>query len=156
MPPRAPNRLVLVLCATAAVSVSGCGGGDSSTTSSSSGSDFASQANEICVGVSTQSAALASPTDELSSIAAYTKSTLAIIKPAVTEMHALTPPEGQKSEFHAYLTALDEEIQLEKGLYYAANSGDAPGVNALLKDIKATGAVQKAAALGLTECAKGV
>jgi hypothetical protein len=153
---RNPSPLTLALsaaCASAAIAVAGCGGGDDSSTTS--GDSFVSQADAICSDVATQSAALASPTDEMSSLAEYTKSVIAIIEPAVKEMHALTPPEGQESAFHAYLTALEEEIELEKGLYDAANEGDAPGVNALLKDIKAVGAVQKAAALGLTECAKG-
>jgi hypothetical protein len=159
MPNRHPSRTTLTLsaaCTIGAIAIAGCGGGnDNSEPSTASTSSFVSQADAICADVTAQSAGLASPTNEMSSLAEYTKSELAIIKPAVGEMHALTPPEGQQSEFHAYVTALENEIELEKGLYDAATEGDAHGVDALLKDVQALGTVKKAAALGLTECAKG-
>lgn len=154
MTTRSPFCLTpVLLVACAAIAIAGCGGDDDS--SSTGGSDFVAQANAICVDVSTQSAALTPPTNEVQSFVKYTEGGLAIIEPALKKMQALTPPEDQKQEFEAYLAAIKKQIQIEESMHDAAVAGNAQAVSALVKDLEADGTVQKAAALGFTECAKG-
>jgi hypothetical protein len=161
MPIRTSSRMALALmtaCAVAAITTAGCGGGDdsdsTSTSSTVSQADFVSQADDICSGVRTQISTLASPTDDMQSVAAYTAGGVAVLKPALAKLQALMPPEDLKAHFETYLDTAENQIQVEQRINDAATAGDAKAVNALFKDLQSEDTQREAAALGFTVCAQ--
>jgi hypothetical protein len=145
--------------AAAAIAISGCGGGDDSSSTSSSTpltqDDFVSQADAICADVRTQVSDIAPPTNQMESLAEYTASGLAILKPAQEQLQALTPPEDQRTKYEAYLAMVESQIQVEEALHDAEIAGDADAVKARVKELRSEETQQAAAGLGFTECAKG-
>jgi hypothetical protein len=158
----------LVLVCGAVIAIAGCGGGDDSSTTASTSAgvatgltplsqeDFVSQANAVCADVNSQIEALAPPTNDVASVAKFTKQGLAIVVPAAEKLAEIVPPADLQGRYTQWLGALAKQVSLEQGIQSAAQAGDADTVNASIKELQSENEVndQLASALGLTECAK--
>ena len=170
MQSRLPSRsrlALLALAAAASLAVAGCGGDDdtTATTAGVSGAtgasgtplsqdEFASQANAICSDVNDQLRGLEAPTNDLDSIAAFTKEGLAIVEPALQQFQTITPPEDLQSTWDQYLSSAQQQIDLDKQLQAAAEAGDTEQVKSLIKQVQALNNDALAKKLGLDTCAE--
>lgn len=159
----------LLVIATAALAIAGCGGDDDTTTASTGASgatgaggsalteeEFVSQADAICADVNGQIEGLQAPTasDDLATLSDFAQQGLDIVEPAVEQFQALVPPEDLQDQWEDYLSSVEDQVDLDRQLADAAAAGDTQEVNSLVDQLNAGNNNQAAADLGLDECAK--
>jgi hypothetical protein len=156
----------LLLIATAALAIAGCGGDDETTSSTGasgatgvsgtplSEEEFVSQADAICATVNSRIEGLQAPRNDLASIADFAQQGLEIVQPALQELQALVPPEDLQAQFDDYVSRVEDQVDLQDQLGAAAAAGDTEEVDSLIEQLQAGNNNEAARDLGLNECAK--
>ena len=114
-----------------AATLSGCGGRSARASKSS----YIKQADAICMNGSKAQDALAQPSSN-AGLAAYVKRVYAIERGVVSDMRALTPPDGDATTIHSMLENVDRALAFESEVEAAAGTGNQSQIN----DAEAKGA----------------
>jgi hypothetical protein len=135
------------------LALAGCGG----SSSSSSGAHFVTQANHICAGVNTKEAAMPAITNT-AELLKESPEQLALVRDAITQLKALTPPAGKKAAAQQWIDGLQAETTtVTKTLSAIKTNNAAQGkVDAAELSKLNTAGNAEATSLGLTQCAKTV
>ena len=148
-----------------AVATAACGGSSTPSASNGSGSTgnvtatFVSKGNAICKSANDQEKAIKQPADNapLSDWADYLTKFESLAQGIYTQLQGLTPPAAKQSDFSTYLSDLNKAISDVKTAQQAAAHNDSTGFQNAVQKVgtDGSGMDSEAAALGLTECAKG-
>ena len=132
-----------------AATLAGCGGGSSHPSKAS----FIKRADAICLRGSRAQDALHSPSSN-ADLAAYVKRVYAIERGVVSDVRALTTPDGDTGTISTMLDNVDRALAFESDVEAAAGTGNQSQIN----DAEAKGAkflnaaYTLAARYGFTEC----
>jgi hypothetical protein len=114
-----------------AASLAGCGGGSSHPSKAS----FIKQADTICLKGSRAQDALAKPSSN-ADLVAYVKRVYGIERGVVSDIRALTPPDGDAATISSMLDHVDQALAFESDVEAAAGTGNQSQIN----DAEAKGA----------------
>ncbi len=121
----------LVAALAVVATLSGCGGSSARPSKSS----YIKQADAICMNGSKAQDALAQPSSN-TGLAAYVKRVYAIERGVVSDVRALTPPDGDATTIHSMLENVDRALAFESEVEAAAGTGNQSQIN----DAEAKGA----------------
>ena len=132
-----------------AATLAGCGGGSSHPSKAS----FIKRADAICLRGSRAQDALNSPSSN-ADLAAYVKRVYAIERGVVSDVRALTTPDGDTGTISTMLDNVDRALAFESDVEAAAGTGNQSQINdAEAKGAKFLNAANTLAArYGFTEC----
>jgi hypothetical protein len=132
-----------------AASLTGCGGGSSHPSKAT----FIKRADMICLKGSAAQDALAKPSSN-ADLAAYVKRVYGIERGVVSDVRALTPPDGDATAIGSMLDNVDRALAFESDVEAAATTGNQSQINdAEAKGAKFLNAANtQATKYGFTEC----
>ena len=132
-----------------AATLAGCGGGSSHPSKAS----FIKRADAICLKGSRAQDALPNPSSH-ADLVAYVKRVYGIERGVVSDVRALTPPDGDADTISTMLDNVDRALAFESDVEAAAGTGNQSQINdAEAKGAKFLNAANTLAArYGFTEC----
>lgn len=142
---RLSSRSAAALGASAAVALAGCGGG----------SDFTSQANDICKKYQAKVNAIPKPNDA-SGVGSYLAQSIPVLAEGIAKLKAVKPPSDKKSAYEEFLAGLDQQMAAIQRADSTAKAGDVKGATTFLQQQSSLSQQinAKADAAGLKECSK--
>ena len=154
----AGKMFVTVACALAGLGVAACGGDSGSDSGSGSGSDFAAQADQICietqrelVGIAHELGPITSDKDVIPRIEQFTP----VREQALEDLEALEPPEEAAASFEEMIELRRERLALSQEDLQARKKGDTATIERLGAESEEISDKENVAAeeAGLTACA---